>query len=136
MNDHLAQAKKLHDELKRKNDVDAVQRLTEFLSRYEGNDRIVHSETLGDEIEKLENEERHKTGIPKLDAILDGFRSNQLIVIGSAPKSGKTQLCVDLARRMPNSTLFLFEESAAEVLYKYHKKGLKAPSIPNPSRND
>ena len=36
MNDHLAQAKKLHDELKRKNDVDAVQRLTEFLSRYEG----------------------------------------------------------------------------------------------------
>lgn len=122
------QAKELHEELKKdSNNVDALLRLTEFMAAYDGEDRIVESTDLIDDIKRLEAENRLYTGISKLDHILDGFRSNQLVVISSPPKSGKTQLCVHLARGIKNTTMFLFEETAPEVLYKYHKKGLELP---------
>jgi replicative DNA helicase len=138
MNDHRQQAKLLHEEFKKKGDIESEQKFAEFLSHYEGTDKIVRSVDLVDKINALENEDRYKTGIDKLDDILDGFRSNQLIVIGSAPKSGKTQLSVELARRInaqgkTKCTMFLFEETAEEVLYKYHKKGLALPDFLTPS---
>lgn len=137
MNNHQQQAKLLHEEYKRKGDIESEQKFAEFLSHYEGTDKIVRSIDLVDQIKALENEARYKTGIAKLDKIIDGFRSNQLIVIGSAPKSGKTQLCVDLSRsieKLNNTkcTMFLFEETAPEVLYKYQKKGLELPDFYTP----
>lgn len=137
MNDHQHQAKLLHEEFKKKGDIESEQKFAEFLSHYEGTDKIVRSIDLVDQIKALENEARYKTGIAKLDKITDGFRSNQLIVIGSAPKSGKTQLCVDLSRSIEKinntkCTMFLFEETAPEVLYKYQKKGLPLPDFYTP----
>ncbi len=138
INDHKEQARLLHEELKRKGgDIETTQRFADFLARYEGSDKIVESTALAGKIKDLEAEDRYYTGITKLDDILDGFRSNQLIVIGSAPKSGKTQLSVELARRInmqgkTKATMFLFEETAEEVLYKYHKKGLPLPSFLTP----
>lgn len=124
----LEQARTLHEELKKDvSNVEAMSRLVEFMSEYEGGDKMVLSTDLVKQIEALEKEDRYMTGIPELDAITDGFRSNQVVVISAPPKAGKTQLCVHMAKHMPNPTMFLFEESPAEVLYKYHKKGLELP---------
>ena len=128
MKTHLEQARSLHVELKKDNtNVEAMSRLVEFMAEYEGDDKIVLSTDLENEIQKLEDEERYYTNVPELDNILDGFRSNQVIVISAPPKAGKTQFCVHIAKNMPNPTMFLFEESPAEVLYKYKKKGLPLP---------
>lgn len=128
MNTPLEQARKLHDELKKDaTNIEALSRLVDFMAEYEGDDKIVVSTELTERIKELENEERYYTGVQRLDYILDGFRSNQVIVISAPPKAGKTQFCVHIAKHMPNPTMFLFEESPEEVLYKYHKKGLQLP---------
>lgn len=138
MNDPKQEAVKLHEEYKRSGDIDSEMKLAEFLSAYEGSDKIVHSHDLTEQIDALENEDRYKTGIKKLDDTIDGFRSNQLIVIGSAPKSGKTQFSVELAHRIEKEsgqkcTMFLFEETAPEVLFKFKKKGRPLPSFYTPA---
>jgi len=137
MNDPKQEAIKLHEQYKKSGDNESEMRLAEFLAVYEGVDKIVHSHDLDKQIEELENEDRYMTGIEDLDTVLDGFRSNQLIVIGSAPKSGKTQFAVELANRIERNsgqkcTMFLFEETAPEVLYKYKKKGRQLPSFYTP----
>lgn len=122
------QARELYTEFKKDEaNPDALLRLVEFMGEYEGDDKIVLSTDLLPKIKELEEEERYMTGIQKLDKILDGFRSNQLIVISAPPKAGKTQFCVHIARSLPNPTMFLFEETAIEVMYKYYKKGLELP---------
>ena len=113
------QARELYTEFKKDEaNPDALLRLVEFMGEYEGDDKIVLSTDLLPKIKELEEEERYMTGIQKLDKILDGFRSNQLIVISAPPKAGKTQFCVHIARSLPNPTMFLFEETAIEVMYK------------------
>lgn len=134
MNDAKAEAIKLHEAYKKNGDTESEMRLAEFLAAYEGTDKIVHSHDLTAQIEELENESRYQTGIKALDDTIDGFRSNQLIVIGSAPKSGKTQFSVELANRIERKsgqrcTMFLFEETAPEVLYKFKKKNRPLPSF-------
>jgi replicative DNA helicase len=121
----LKEAQKLYEEFQRAGSIEAMTKLTEFMALYEGEDEIVPLANL--DISEFEEEERYLTGIPKLDGILDGFRSNQLIAVSAPSKAGKTQFCMHLARALPNPTMFLFEETAQEVLYKYHKKGIELP---------
>jgi predicted ATP-dependent serine protease len=128
MSTPLEQARILHKELQRdEKNVEALLKLTEFMREYDGEDRIILSTELEGKIDDLENEERHYTGLKKLDAITDGFRSNQVIAISAPPKAGKTQFCVHIAKNMKNPTMFLFEETPEEVLYKYKKKGIPLP---------
>lgn len=123
----IEQAKKLQEQFKKEGSIEAMQRMAEFMSHYSGDDEVVASVDLIEEIKKFEKEERYFTGIKSLDRILDGFRSNQVIAVAAPTKAGKTQFCVHLARNLKNPTMFLFEETAPEVLYKYYKKGLELP---------
>lgn len=132
MTSPLDQAKKLRKKLEDEGSIEAMQRLSEFMSEYTGDSEVVSSLDLIEDIKKFEEEERLYTNIKRLDDILDGFRSNQVIAIAAPTKAGKTQFCVHLARSLKNSTMFLFEESAPEVLYKYHKKGLELPRFYTP----
>jgi KaiC/GvpD/RAD55 family RecA-like ATPase len=132
MKSHLDQAKDLHAQFEREGSIDAMHRLAEFMSVYTGDNEVVVSTDLVEEIKKFESEDRHYTGIKTLDTILDGFRSNQVVAIAAPTKAGKTQFCVHLARSLENPTMFLFEESAPEVLYKYYKKGIELPRFYTP----
>jgi replicative DNA helicase len=132
MKSPLDQAKELKKQLENEGSVDALHRLSEFMSVYTGENEVVSSEDLLEEVKQFENEERYYTGIVALDNILDGFRSNQVIAVAAPTKAGKTQFCMHIARSLPNPTMFLFEESAAEVLYKYYKKGVKLPRFYTP----
>lgn len=128
MNTPLEQARLLHKELQKdEKNVEAMLKLVEFMKEYDADDKIVLSTDLEDQINELENEERYYTGLKKIDDVTDGFRSNQVIAISAPPKAGKTQFCVHMARNFPNPTMFLFEETPAEVLYKYKKKGIPLP---------
>jgi predicted ATP-dependent serine protease len=128
----LEQAKKLHKQFEKEGSVEAMHRLADFMSTYTGETEVVVSSDLIEEIKQYEAEERYLTKIKSLDKILDGFRSNQVIAIAAPTKAGKTQFCVHLARSLPNPTMFLFEESAPEVLYKYYKKGIDLPRFYTP----
>lgn len=137
MNEQIKIAKQLHKELEKDpSNTDAMLRLTEFMAHYEGDDRIVSSEELLEKVDAMEDEERYFTGIERLDSILDGFRNNQLIALSAPTKAGKTQFSIHLARRLPNVTMFLFEETAEEVLYKYRKKNLELPKFYTPNHFD
>lgn len=131
----IEEIKKMQEQMKKSDyaDKDALIALGMMLGEYKGSDEIVESTSLTEKIKKFENERKTLTGITKLDKILGGFRSNQLVVISAPTKAGKTQFCIDLARRMKNCTMFLFEESAEEVLYKYMKKGLELPHFYTPA---
>lgn len=128
----LQQAQELHAQLKKEGSVEAMHKLAAFMSEYEGEDKVVQSTDLLAEIKEFEDEERYMTNIKRLDDILDGFRSNQVIALSAPSKAGKTQFSVHLARNLPNPTMFLFEETAPEVLYKYYKKGIKLPNFYTP----
>lgn len=128
----IEQAKKLRSELEDSGSVEALHRLSEFMAEYQGENEVVESTSLIEEIKLFENETRYKTGITKLDNIIDGFRSNQVVAIAAPTKAGKTQFCVHLARNLPNPTMFLFEETAPEVLYKYYKKEKDLPRFYTP----
>lgn len=124
----LKEAEKLYEELRKdEHNVEALLRLTEFMQEYSGDDEVVLIEDL--DTTEFEKEERYYTNIPKMDAILDGFRSNQLVAVSAPSKAGKTQFCVHLARQFPNPTMFLFEETAHEVLYKYRQKAIALPKM-------
>ena len=132
MSTPLEQAKELHKKFKESGSIEAQQKLADFMSEYDGDDAVVESDSLIEEIKAFEDEERYYTGLKKLDDILDGFRSNQLVAISAPTKAGKTQFVVHLAKHLPNPTMFLFEETAPEVLWKYHKKGLELPNFYTP----
>lgn len=92
---HLQQAKDLQKELnKDETNPEAMLRLTEFMAVYEGEDKVIPSTDLLEEVQQFEDEERYYTGIKKLDNILDGFRSNQVIAISAPTKAGKTQFSI------------------------------------------
>lgn len=128
----IEQAKQLRAQFEKEGSTEAMHRLSEFMSEYQGDNEVVESTSLIEDIKAFENEERYMTDIPKLNEILDGFRSNQVIAIAAPTKAGKTQFCVHLARSLPNPTMFLFEESAPEVMYKYYKKGKDLPRFYTP----
>ena len=60
-------------------------RLAGFLAAYEELTRLSHSHDLTAQIEELERRKPLQTGIKALDDTIDGFRSNQLIVIKLRP---------------------------------------------------
>ena len=66
-------------------------RLKVLWEKYEGDDKIISSEELREEIE-AEKEKDHLmiyTKIPALDRIIDGFREGNLIVVSAPTKMGK-----------------------------------------------
>ena len=66
-------------------------RLKVLWDKYEGDDKIISSEELREEIE-AEKEKDHLmiyTKIPALDRIIDGFREGNLVVVSAPTKMGK-----------------------------------------------
>lgn len=107
-----------------KEKIDACARLEEAMRVYKGEDELISSLDILEKIKTQPEEEVFMTGIENLDAILKGFRKNQLIVLAAPTKAGKTQFCVELTIRMANTkpVWIPFEESAEELVRKFHDR--------------
>lgn len=102
--------------------LEARVRLEEAMRSYRGDDELISSMEILERIKTQPEEEKYLSGIEGLDKILKGFRKNQLIVLAAPTKSGKSQMTVELAIRMPDmKPVFIpFEESAEELVRKFH----------------
>lgn len=110
-------------------DTEMRARLEEAMLSYTGEDKLISSLEILENIKNAPEEEKYLTGISGLDAILGGFRKNQLIVLAAPTKSGKTQMCVELTIRMNDTkpVWIPFEESAEELVRKFHDRGEQPP---------
>lgn len=114
---------------------DALLRLEEIAKEYHGDDRIISSFEIAEDIKTRPPERKMMTGLPLFDGILDGFREKQLVVLSGITKHGKTSFAVDLTSRMKDENpLWLpFEESAEELIRKFLDRGEQPPLFYTPA---
>lgn len=114
--------------------LEAKLRLENAMKVYSGEDELISSLDILEYLKTQPEEEKHMTGIKELDAILKGFRKNQLIVLAAPTKSGKSQMTVELAIRMPetNPVFIPFEESAEELVSKFKDRNEVPPLFYTP----
>lgn len=99
----------------------AMMRLQDVAAKYSGDDQIVSTEFILEEMKQRPPEERMYSGFASIDELLGGFRPKQLIVFSGITKHGKTSFCVELTTRMKqyNPMWIPLEESAEEILQKF-----------------
>lgn len=122
---------KVEDE---KQKLEAQARLEEAMLVYSGDDELISSFDLLERIKTQPEEKQFLSGLKGLDDILRGFRLNQLIVLAAPTKSGKTQFCVELCSRLneSNPVFIPFEESAEELVRKFHDRNEQPPLFYTP----
>lgn len=124
---------KTTDDAKRE---EQLERLQEAAKNYRGEDQLVSSADIVEQMKNRPEEKRMMTGYSGLDAILGGFRPKQLIVISAATKSGKTSFCVEITSRLAeeNPAWLPFEEPAEELIQKFLDRGEQPPHFYTPER--
>lgn len=109
-------------------------RLKEVAKTYAGEDEVILTPELITMVKLRAKEPIIPTGWSGLDAILGGFRLQQLIVVSAPTKSGKTSWCMDLTSRLKtHKPLWMpFEEGAEELIEKYLERDLEPPLFATP----
>ena len=133
--------KKLEEEItitkKEAYDSQTLLRLKEVAKEYQGDDRVITSDELVEEIKQRPEELKMFSGIKQLDDILKGFRPNQLVVLAAPTKNGKTSFAMDLTSKMKEYAplWFPFEEGADELVVKFIERGEEPPKFCVPKKN-
>lgn len=124
----------LHDLTDEQQKAESLARLEEAYKNYSGEDRVISSLDLAEEIKSRPPIPKIMTGITKLDDILGGFVSKQLIVIAAPTKSGKTSFCIELTIRLKeyNPLWLPFEEPAEELILKFLERKENPPLFYTP----
>lgn len=124
----------METEVSKSKDLEAKVRLEEALKNYSGEDRLVSSFEILENIKTEPEEIKYLSNIDGLDSILGGFRENQLIVLAGATKHGKSQFAIELTCNMEETkpVWFPFEESATELVRKFHDRGQNPPLFYSP----
>jgi replicative DNA helicase len=100
---------------------EALARLQEIAKTYAGEDEIISSTALLEDIKSRPPEHLALSGIGGLDSLLGGFRYGQLVILSGITKHGKTSFAVYLTSLMEEEKpMWLpFEEPAADLLQKF-----------------
>lgn len=127
------EATHMEDEAKRQA---MLLRLQEMAKNYQGEDRVVSSLDIYEDLKKNPPQPGMLSGIRGLDQILNGWTSQQLIVLSGITKHGKTSLALFLADSMHDEhpMMVLFEESAQELILKYIDRDQTPPLFYTPER--
>ena len=132
--------KQLEREIEKSSDEEVKEtqllRLQEAAKNYNGEDRIISSEEIAEVMRTWPEEKKIMTGFSGLDAILKGFRPQQLVVISAPTKSGKTSFCIELTGRLVElEPVWLpFEEGAEELIQKFLDRNEQPPHFLVPER--
>ncbi len=134
--------KRLQDEIARgKKDAEqaaALIRLQEIAQVYSGDDRVVSSEELMEEIERQPKKVKFFTGFKKLDEHMDGWVTGESIFLTGITKHGKTSMCMELSVRFKeqNPLWLSFEEKSIDLLRKFKEKTNTLPLFYTPLQNE
>lgn len=117
--------------------IESLNRLKEIAQKYEGEDEVISTLDLAEEMKKRGEEYKIMSGWKGLDDLLQGFRLGQLIDISAMTKSGKTSWCIDLTTRIrkENPLWFPFEEGGEELIQKFLDRGEEPPFFFLPKQN-
>lgn len=104
-----------------------------FLSEYKGEDRVVTSKELSEEVLEDSTLYKSKTGMPSMDRILDGVEAGELVVVTGPPGQGKTTLLMSITQnmaRVEDSTLwFTLEVTPRQFLQKIKSASGEMPAF-------
>jgi len=93
------------------------------LKHYDGDDRVISSITFAEALKEKPVVPQQKTGIPSLDAAIDGFEPGELIVISGPTAMGKTTLCDTIVQNLnkegKRSLFFTFEVTPAKMVMNH-----------------
>lgn len=115
---------------------EALVRLQEVALIYEGDDRVISSLELLEQIKKAPPERKIFTGFEEVDNLLDGFRESQLIVLSGITKHGKTTMAVEFTVRLrkENPLWLSFEEPAIDLVRKFEERNQEPPFFFTPQK--
>ncbi len=125
--------KRAEDEYK---NAEGLVRLQEVMKDYEGEDKLIWSEVLLEEIKNNPRTQGHHTGIEKLDEISTGFREQQLITLSGHSKHGKTAMSLHLIDCLPslNPIMIPLEQSNEELIQQRLENDHTIPNFLSPRR--
>lgn len=111
-------------------------RLQEVAAQYEGEYKLVWSAELLESLKNKPQKTVYHTGIADLDAVLDGFREQQLVTLSAHSKHGKTAFGMFLVNKLEalNPVVIPLEQSNEELVEQYHENGYKVPNFLSPSK--
>src|SRR3990167_4337387 len=114
-----------------------LERIKNLWENYKGEDRIVTSYELLDEIANQPSQKKILSGFPSVDKLTGGFTYEQLIVLSSQEKTGKTSWSLQLVGniREEEPCCFLFEQSPFEIIRQMKERGQDIPYFVTPLKN-
>ena len=113
-------------------------RLQEIARAYQGDDRVVSSKELMEELERMPVRRKFYSGFDSLDNKIEGFVTGESIFVSGITKHGKTSLCMELSVRLQdeNPLWLSFEEKPIELMRKFHDKTGTYPHFFTPRKNE
>ncbi|MDE2233689.1 MAG: AAA family ATPase [Patescibacteria group bacterium] len=115
---------------------ESLERLQQIAATYEGEDRIISSLELWEDIKNAPPERKILTGFEEFDRILEGFRETQLIILSGITKHGKTSMAIELTIRLKEEhpLWFSFEEPAVDLVRKFVERNEEPPLFFTPKK--
>ncbi|HZE87627.1 MAG TPA: DnaB-like helicase C-terminal domain-containing protein [Methylomirabilota bacterium] len=113
-------------------------RLQSIAAQYEGDDRVISTTELLEEIKNTPIKEKFFSGFKDLDIKMEGFVTGENIFLTGITKHGKTSFCMELSVRFreQNPLWLSFEERAIDLLRKFHSKTGEYPLFFTPRKNE
>ena len=113
-------------------------RLKEIAKTYQGDDRVISSEELMEEVKSQPVKEKFYSGFSYLDKKIEGFVTGESIFFTGITKHGKTSFCMELSVRFADQQpLWLsFEERAVDLMRKFYDKTQTFPHFFTPRQNE
>lgn len=139
---HDALIKSLEKEIRREKDSiqkeEALIRLQDIAKVYEGDDRVVSSEELWEEVKNTPKKPTFASGFVALDSLMEGFVTGESIFLTGITKHGKTSICMELSTRFKdqNPLWLSFEEKTIDLLRKFMERTKILPHLFTPRQNE
>ena len=108
------------------------------LFRYAGEDKIISSHELANQLKDQKAPPRIKTGIPAMDRMLQDVEAGELIIVTGPTGQGKTTLLMSITKNMAdnniNSAWFTLEVTPRQFIDKISSRG-SLPLFYLPAKN-
>lgn len=113
-------------------------RLQEIAREYKGDDRVISSKELFEEVKNTPQKPKFFSGLSLLDKTMEGFVTGESIFLTGITKHGKTSMCMELSVRFEeqNPLWLSFEEKIIDLLRKFYEKTNTMPLFFTPRQNE
>lgn len=117
---------------------EALGRIQQIAREYSGNDRVISSQELLEELKNTPEKPKFYSGFSFLDKKMKGFTTGENIFVSGITKHGKTSMCMELSVRFidQNPLWLSFEERPIDLMRKFYSKTNEYPHFFTPRQNE